>query len=133
MGFVKFLIVIAGVIFCVVGFLHVQEGMPSYGRRSVADLQIDTNIVLSGIAYILCGVASGVFALAINPKTPYPTEKKGHSSNKPYSSPQNPFVRKEQYVAPSKPFTQDKFEAEVQIESDKIPEKDGKLRATRRP
>lgn len=62
---VRYGLVLLGVVLCCIGMVQVQEGLPGYYySRGIAELQSDANALLLGIAWLLGGLASGIFALA---------------------------------------------------------------------
>ena len=69
----------SGIVFCLIGaaviFSSIPNWLESY-NRGIADLQSDANKILLGIAWILGGIASGVFALAFSPATKFEAEIK---------------------------------------------------------
>lgn len=71
---VRYALVLLGLVLCGLGVVQVQEGMPGfYVSRGIADLQSDANQILLGIAWLIGGLASGVFALAF-PGLPPPAQ-----------------------------------------------------------
>lgn len=65
MVFARYFLVLLGLGLCLIGAAQVQEGIPGlYVSRGIAQLQADANEILLGIAWLIGGLASGVFALA---------------------------------------------------------------------
>lgn len=65
MAIVRYVLVLLGVVLCCLGLVQIQEGLPGYYySRGIAELQSDANALLLGIAWLIGGLASGVFALA---------------------------------------------------------------------
>lgn len=61
-------LVLAGMLCGLIGAMQVWAGMPGhYISRGIADLQADANAILLGIAWLIGGLACGVFALAFTP------------------------------------------------------------------
>ncbi|MTH62978.1 hypothetical protein [Paracoccus shanxieyensis] len=64
---IRYALVLVGVVLCGMGVAQVQEGLPGfYLTRNVAELQGDANEILLGIAWLIGGMAAGVFALAFD-------------------------------------------------------------------
>ena len=67
----RYALVIAGMLFALIGAVQVWEGIPGYySSRGIGDLQADANEILLGIAWLIGGLACGVFALAFTPPPP---------------------------------------------------------------
>ena len=65
------MLLIAGMIFGLIGAAQVWQGMPGdYSSRGIAELQADANATLPGIAWLIGGLACGVFALAFTQPPP---------------------------------------------------------------
>ena len=57
--------VVAGMLFGLIGAVQVWHGVPGdYILRGTGELQADASAVLPGIAWLIGGLARGVFALA---------------------------------------------------------------------
>lgn len=60
--------VVAGMLLGLIGAAQVWQGVPGdYIPRGIAELQADASAVLPGIAWLIGGLACGVFALAFTP------------------------------------------------------------------
>jgi len=60
----RYALVIAGMLFGLIGAVQVWEGIPGYySSRGIADLQADANAILLGIAWLIGALTCGVFAL----------------------------------------------------------------------
>lgn len=65
------ILLIAGILCGLIGAVQVWQGMPGYySSRGIADLQADANATLLSIAWLIGGLACGVFALAFTPPPP---------------------------------------------------------------
>ncbi len=68
---IRFSFVAVGIACCMAGMAQIDSAQPDfYISRTIAELQSDTVKVLKGIALILLGIASGVFALAFHNQPP---------------------------------------------------------------
>lgn len=86
MVIVRYALVLLGVVMCCIGLVQMQEGLPGYYySRGIAELQSDANALLLGIAWLIGGLASGVFALAF-PGLPGGTGTAPRSTPSPASS-----------------------------------------------
>ena len=60
--------VVAGMLLGLIGAAQVWQGGPGdYISRGIGELQADASAVLPGIAWLIGGLACGVFALAFTP------------------------------------------------------------------